>query len=173
MNKTHISLAVAMLLMVLLGWGNSAQAQSAITFCGGNVANSNGSLSFSGGEVAVQYDQAPAITVVNITEGFFEGVQQPITPRDGQNTQGINPLEVSIAVYPNPAADHVVMAASEPTQQLGYVLYNANGQEVARGTFAGGEERIDLQHLATGSYMLHVANNDKTNMNIYKIIKAK
>ncbi|MBO4599716.1 MAG: T9SS type A sorting domain-containing protein, partial [Bacteroidales bacterium] len=47
------------------------------------------------------------------------------------------------------------------------------GQTLSRGTYQGGQQTIDLQNLAAGTYMLHVATPDQSTKNIYKIIKAK
>jgi len=170
MNKSILTKASAFLLVVLLGCG-SLQAQQAITFCGGDAVSSMCSLSFSGGEVAVQTSIAPAITVVNITESFTEGVQQPFTERDNERYEGIETLAVEVTLYPNPTTKHVVMECSEP-QKLTYTLYNTNGQELLKGTYAGGQQQIDMQPYAAGNYMLQVATTDKKQMNIYKIIKA-
>ncbi len=162
-----------MVLIALLGFTLSAQAQSAITCFGGNAANNTGSLSYSGGEVAVQYSIARAITVVNITRSFSEGVQQPFTPRDIQRYEGIDPLEVNMAVYPNPTTSHVVISCNQATEPLTYTLFNNNGQQVQQGTYTDGEERIDMENMPAGNYMLQVATPNKSQMNVYKIIKAK
>ena len=171
MYKSILAKALALMLVVMLGCC-SLQAQQAITFCGGDVANGHGSLSFSGGEVAVKTSIAPAITVVNITEQFNEGVQQPFTVRDLVRYEGIEALTVNIAIYPNPTTSHVVMECSEP-ERLNYTLYNSNGQALQQGTYTSGQEQIDMQQYAAGNYMLQVATPDKSKMNIYKIIKAK
>lgn len=170
MYKSILTKASALVLTMLLGCG-CLNAQQAITFCGGDVATPAGSLSFSGGEVAVQTSIAPAITVVNITESFTEGVQQPFTQRDRERYEGIETLTVEISLYPNPTTKHVILECSEP-QQLTYTLFNTNGQTLQEGTYTGGQQQIDMQSYAAGNYMLQVANEDKTKMNIYKIIKA-
>ncbi|MBQ3983408.1 MAG: T9SS type A sorting domain-containing protein [Bacteroidales bacterium] len=170
MCKSFLTKTTALMLLVLLGCG-SLHAQQAITFCGGDVATQAGSLSFSGGEVAVQTSIAPAITVVNITESFTEGVQQPFTERDRTRYEGIETLTVEISLYPNPTTKHVVLECSEP-QRLTYTLFNTNGQTLKKGTYNGGQEQIDMQPYAAGNYMLQVANEDNTKMNVYKIIKA-
>ncbi len=171
MNKSIIIKTSTLVLMVMLGCG-SIHAQQAITFCGGDVATNSGSLSFSGGEVAVKYSVAPAVTVVNITRSFSEGVQAPYTDRDNQRYEGIeDALAVQVAIYPNPTTNHVVMECGEP-QRLFYTLFGTNGQVLLKGTYAGGQEQIDMQPYAAGNYMLQVANEDNTQKNVYKIIKA-
>ena len=170
LHKT-ITRISATLLLALLSWGGGLRAQQAITSFGGDATSVTGTLSYSGGEIAVKTAYAPAITVVNVTESFSEGVQQPLTARDLEY-QGIVPLTVSVAIYPNPTADNITLECDQP-MQLAYTLYNANGQTLSRGTYQGGQQTIDLQNLAAGTYMLHVATPDQSTKNIYKIIKAK
>ena len=170
LHKT-ITRISATLLLALLSWGGGLRAQQAITSFGGDATSVTGTLSYSGGEIAVKTAYAPAITVVNVTESFSEGVQQPLTARDLEY-QGIVPLTVSVAIYPNPTADNITLECDQP-MQLAYTLYNANGQTLSRGTYQGGQQTIDLQNLAAGTYILHVATPDQSTKNIYKIIKAK
>lgn len=161
-----------LMLLFLAGGAMQMHAQQAITNVGGNIGNGTGSLSYTVGEMAVQTSVARAITVVNITESFTEGVQQPFTDRDRGQFNGIDPLNFSVAVYPNPTTDNVVFECSE-AQSLTYVLYGTNGQILQQGTYMGGQQTVDMQQCAAGSYMLQVATSDKSKMNIYKIIKAK
>lgn len=163
---------VTLMLLFLAGGAVQLHAQQAITNAGGNIGNSTGSLSYTVGEMAVQTSIARAITVVNITESFTEGVQQPYTDRDRQSN-GIDPLTVSLAVYPNPTTDNVVLECSEAAQPLTFTLYGTNGQVLQHGIYSGGQQAIDMQNYGAGSYMLQVASPDKSKMNIYKIIKAK
>ena len=161
----------AIVLVVLLCAAGNLQAQQAITCFGGDVSGITGSLSNSGGEVAVLTAYAPAITVVNVTESFSEGIQQPYTARDAES-EGIEALSVSVAIYPNPTAENITLECDQPAQ-LTYTIYNANGQVLSHGTYTGGQQTIDLKKYAAGSYMLHVASADNSKKNIYKIIKAK
>ena len=161
----------AIALLVLLCATGGLRAQQAITSFGGDVSGITGSLSNSGGEVAVLTAYAPAITVVNVTESFSEGVQQPYTARDAEH-EGIDALTVSVAVYPNPTATDITLECDQPAQ-LTYTIYNANGQALSHGSFSGGKQTIDLQQYAAGNYMLHVTSADNSQKNIYKIIKAK
>ena len=171
MHKPTLTRFSAIVLLALLCCGGGLRAQQAITSFGGDATSVTGSLSYSGGEIAVKTAYAPAVTVVNVTESFSEGVQQPITARDAQY-QGIDALAVGVAVYPNPTADNITLECDQP-MQLSYTLYNANGQILSHGNYQGGQQVIDLQQLAAGTYMLHVATPDQTKKNIYKIIKAK
>lgn len=157
----------------VLGLMTCAHAQSAITAVGGNVATSDGSLSYSVGEVAVRSSVARAITVVNITESFTEGVQQPYTQRDLERYEGIEALTVQVSVYPNPTVDNVIIECSQTTEPLHYYLFNTNGQAMLEGVLNDSQEQLDIQSYAAGNYLLKVVSSDKKKMNVYKIIKAK
>ena len=173
MLKKFTSKASLLAFVMLLAGNVSLHAQADITFVGGNVENSTGSLSYSVGQLAVKTSIAPAVTVVNITESFTEGVQQPFTTRDVERYEGIPALDVRLAVYPNPTTDNVVLQCDQAIEQLAFVLYTVNGQVLQQGTFNGDQQTLDIQLYPAGTYMLHVSSADKSKMNIYKIIKAK
>ena len=165
MFKTVTSKAAAVMLTLFFGIAGALQAQPAITISGGDVA--------TGGEVAVKTSIAPAVTVINITESFSEGVQQPFTDRDGERYDGIESLTVNVAVYPNPTTNNVVFECDQLTNQLTYTLYNSNGQTLQEGTYKGGQQLIDMQKYVAGNDVLKIASTDSKQMNVYKIIKAK
>lgn len=177
MKNTFMSKKSLLMLVAILGFSCGIQAQdniglSAITSFGGDGGNYSGTLSISGGQIVQETSIAQAITVVNITESFTEGVQQPYTIRDVQR-ENINPLAVNMAVYPNPTTTHVILSCNQMTEPLTYTLFSANGQMLQNGTYTDGEEIIRMEELPAGNYMLQVASSDKTKMNVYKIIKAK
>lgn len=170
MLNTILSKFPALVFLAIFCYTGNLQAQQAITSFGGDASCDMGTLSYSGGEIAVRTVFAPAITVVNITESFSEGVQQPYTSRDARYN-GIDTLSVGIAIYPNPTSENITIECSQPTQ-LTYTLYNANGQALSHGTWHSDRQTVSLHELPAGSYMLHIAYPDKSKTNIYKIIKA-
>lgn len=146
-----------------------ASAQFAITFVGGDAKGSSGFLSYSAGEPAVKMAKARAITVVDITEYFTEGVQQGWTSRKSS----INgPLPMTVNVYPNPAQDWLHIAIAENELQLQYILTDMQGRTLMQGTPNDGETSLDITSLPAGTYMLNIQSTDKKNKNIFKIIKA-
>ena len=173
MKKTALILAIAALSAIGTLRAQSPvtiQTPAAITIAGGDCSNTTGSISFSCGEVATQYANQVAFTVVNITESFTEGVQQPYTERD-KNANGITPLAVNLNVYPNPATD-CVNIESEGIETLHYTLYNNNGQLMTEGE-CNGNEKVEMSSYATGNYILRVASSDNQNMNVYKIVLVR
>lgn len=156
-------------LAALMLFAHQASAQYAITFVGGDASGETGNLSYSAGEPAVKMSMARAITVVDITEYFTEGVQQGWTSKKS-NING--PLPMTVNVYPNPAQDWLHMDIAENNLQLQYFITDMNGRTIMQGTPNNGETTLDISSFATGTYMLCVQSTDKKNKNIFKIIKA-
>lgn len=180
MKYRSLSPTIVTLWLLMLGASGTVAAQQvtvttpqAITIVGGDYRNHAGSISFSGGEVAVQTSVARAITVVNVTESFKEGVQQPLTERDASTNSITAALDVEVSLYPNPATDGVTLESSNTGTPLHYSLYDAQGRRLQEGIHNGGAQRIDLTGYATGTYMLRVASDNEKQANIYKIILAK
>lgn len=161
-----------LLVATLLCTAAGVRAQADIVNLGGDARSSYGSLSYSVGQLACEHAFAPAITVVNVTESVNEGLQQPYTPRDNQG-EGIQAISASVALYPNPTVDAVILECDNADATLTYTLYNAQGQQLQQGTYHGGQQRIELNEYAAGNYMLSIQNKVKNEQNIYKIIKAK
>lgn len=171
MIMKNTSKTLVLWLMVLAG--GHAMSQQAITIVGGDMVGADGAVSFSGGEVAVKRSVARAITVVNITEYFTEGVQQAYagTANDVQS-----PLPFTVKVYPNPATEWVDVDIDihNASAQLQYELYDIQGKTLKRGEMNSERTHIDLADLPSGNYMLRLTNpRDKKNGNVYKIIKEQ
>ena len=128
----------------------------AITIAGGDCMMSVGSMSASAGEVAVSSSVARAITVVNVTESFSEGVQQPFTLRDRQQVRQVLPCNVS--VYPNPTTDGVNLEGE--AEKIHYTLFSSQGQRLCEGTFDG-KVFLDLKDYPSGSYLLRVSSGNQ------------
>ena len=147
------------------------KAQQAITIVGGGVSNSNGSISQSAGEVAVRRSVAKAITVVNITQYFTEGVQQ--TYADGRESI-VAPLPVKLNVGPNPTRDWVDVYVADAIDftSLNFTLYNIKGETIKSSKLESEKTHIDLATLPAGTYLLHIEKENHSERNVYKIIKA-
>jgi hypothetical protein len=167
-------LAMPMLpLLLFVGTAIGASGQQAITILGGDVSNTKGTLSYSAGEVAVLHSQARAITVVNITSYFTEGVQQAFV---GTVNDIVSPLPYAVNVYPNPTSDRVVVSLPDEASShaLHFTLYDLQGHTLQSLTADGFSTEIDLTSLPAGTYMLHINNTEnQTQSNVYKIIKAQ
>lgn len=159
-------------MLMAFAFADGLSAQSVITPLGGDAVGSTGSVSFTCGEVAVQRSEARAITVVNITEYFTEGVQQAFA--DSRNALP-TPLPFSVKVYPNPILEWVEIDVDRQGSEssLNYMVYDLHGQTVAASSIEGDNARINLGEYPAGTYLLRIETNDRTKSNVYKIIKAK
>ncbi len=171
MNRIHyIFLALSLVVAAITIGQNPLHAQSAITIAGGDATSASGSIAYSCGEVAVKSSLKKAITVVNITVSYNEGVQSPFTERDKQDQyNGIQPLSIKLDVYPTVTNEGVTIEG-ENTEPLYFTLYNTNGLQLQQGTYNGGQYKLDLSGYASGNYLLRVASGDKKEINTYKII---
>jgi hypothetical protein len=174
---TKILLAIALLALPAMVQAQVKREPAAIVVAGGDVGTTNGSLSISCGEVAVSYSNLHAVTVVNMTESFQEGVQQPETDRDRAYAHSqllkLNPLSIEVSIYPNPTTEDVVIESSEATEALVYTLYSPEGRIISTGKHFDGKTTIPLSQYASGSYMLQVSSPEKKESNSYKIIKIQ
>lgn len=154
-----------LLLLAPLG----VRAQQAITFCGGDGYGTSGSVSFTSGEVAVRTAEARSITVVDVTQYFTEGIQQAFVTKDLAVDRT---LTVNLSIYPNPTQNGVVMECNGTDTPLFYELYNMKGQQVLNGRYEGGQQRIDMSKMTSGSYLMRVSNAEKNQYGTFKIIKT-
>lgn len=69
--------------------------------------------------------------------------------------EGIDAVEESIAIYPNPATDHLFIHCH--TAQTA-VVYNMMGQQVMVLNLQAGENTVQLSALETGSYVINTEN---------------
>ncbi|MBK9146637.1 MAG: T9SS type A sorting domain-containing protein [Flavobacteriales bacterium] len=64
----------------------------------------------------------------------------------------------AFSLFPNPATDHAVIVAEAVPQGTSWVLYDAVGQELQRGTINTERFTIALNGLAEGLYMVRLGN---------------
>ncbi len=159
------------LLAILLAAQLGVRAQQVITFCGGDALSATGSVSYSCGEVAVKKGVDRSITVVDITQFFTEGIQQAYETKD---LDIHTPLDITLSVYPNPTTSSVFVECKDVDVTLYFELYDTKGQQLKSGTYNSGElMNINLDDMGTGTYLFHIHNREKSQSNIYRIVKIK
>ena len=72
----------------------------------------------------------------------------------------------SIAIYPNPFHEQIVVKSA---QARSYLILDAQGKQVAQGML--NNSVIDLRNLSTGSYFLHLSNENGKRMFTQRIVK--
>ncbi len=141
-----------------------------ITFTGQTVQTDEVIISYSAGEPVVG-------TISNDEHMLTQGFQQP-----GPVETEIDFLEEDywrIAIYPNPVADQLnIRLYQDETAPLYIDLIDILGRKVHSGiqsnaTDAQVQLTLSMSNLATGVYMVRVANEDQSVIRSYKVTKVR
>jgi hypothetical protein len=111
-------------------------------YTGGNLTNAGGAdVQFTGG----CYDMAMfQFTIVGAGENCNIGINEA------------NALSNAISLYPNPANDVLNINVNTDARNTEYNIVNVNGQQVATGYLATGNNSIRTTNLSAGVYLLKV-----------------
>jgi hypothetical protein len=152
---------IILIAIVLLGT-QSIYSQETIPTSGGDATGSGGSSSYSVGQL---------VYTTNTGGGTVsQGVQQSVELFTLSNPD-LTTVNLTTITYPNPTSDYIVLAISDANiTNLSYVLYDIQGSEVTKGITAQSNTQIDMQSLATGTYVLKV-NQKNQELKTFKIIK--
>jgi len=137
-------------------------SQEIIPASGGEATGSGGSSSYSVGQL---------VYTTNTGSGTVtQGVQQSVEVFTLSNPE-LTTVNLSAVTYPNPTSDYVVLAISDANlPDLSYALYDLQGRIVTKGQATQSNTHIDMQSLATGTYVLKVNQNNQE-LKTFKIIK--
>ena len=83
------------------------------------------------------------------------GCDSTITLNLTLNFTGLNELQSSITVAPNPTMDFLTITSTDALYEE-YVLFDPQGRTVLSGTLTGTSTQLDLSKLARGNYMLQI-----------------
>jgi hypothetical protein len=137
-------------------------SQEIIPASGGEATGSGGSSSYSVGQM---------VYTTNTGSGTVtQGVQQSVELFTLSNPE-LTTVNLTAVTYPNPTSDYVVLAISDANlTNLSYVLYDLQGRTVIKGLTTQSNTQINMQSLATGTYVLKVNQNNQE-LKTFKIIK--
>lgn len=93
-----------------------------------------------------------------VTQGFHQ-------PTDQQVSTGTDPISLTVRAFPNPTQHTVHITATMATQQqLTMAIYNVSGQSVMPPrSFRVADQwshTVDFSGLASGTYIVHLKNQD-------------
>lgn len=139
-------------------------AQESSVSAGGDATGSGGSASYSIGQVAY----------ISANDGSFsssEGVQQPY---EVSIVTAVNEMAstVSYTVFPNPTVSGVNLSLSENNGNLNVQLFNIEGKMISEEKINGLNTNVQMEALASGTYLLNVTDNKKV-VKTFRVIKNK
>lgn len=138
-------------------------SQESLTASGGEATGSGGSSSYSLGQLVYTTNTGSSGLVT-------QGVQQGLELFTLSNAE-LTTVNLRAVTYPNPTSDYVVLAISDATlTDLSYVLYDLQGRAVRKGLTIQSNTQINVESLATGTYVLKVTL-DNRELKTFKIIK--
>jgi hypothetical protein len=138
-------------------------AQQTVDASGGDATGSGGSSSYSVGQIVYT-------THTGSNGSVSQGVQQSFEIFTLSNA-ALSTVSLTATTYPNPTSDYVVLAISDANlPDLSYALYDIQGRAVTKGQATQSKTQIDMQSLATGTYVLKVNQNNQE-LKTFKIIK--
>lgn len=138
-------------------------AQQNTDASGGNASGIGGSASFSIGQV--DYITA-SDSLGNITQGLQQSYEILII-------RGIEEIDINLTLYPNPAADFVVLSVQNTTiENMTYMLYDVQGKLIENKKLNDSQTLISMADLANDIYFIKVLNN-VSELKVFKIIKNK
>lgn len=156
---------IAIIVVLVVGFGHNCLAQSNTVSSGTNLQNSSGSVSYTVGQIDFRTSNGSAGVV-------SEGVQQPAEFFIVNIAEHPTAMEYAISAYPNPASHQITVALQSILESnLDYALYDLGGQLIHVGRLQTESTTINLQQLAAGNYILQVYKDDISIKSI-QIIKS-
>ena len=160
-------------LCITCKWASAQSiAPATLNAAGGHGIAGNTEVDWSAGEMTL-VNTTPAGSLI-VTQGLL----QPADNATG--IANVQPLADKVAVFPNPASDVLhIRTDFQAAGKLSYMLTDVAGKVILQqnATLITGtqSQQLSLEHLAAGSYMLHVSygNSDKLQETTYKIQKIK
>ena len=140
-----------------------SRAQEVISSAGATYSTANLQLSWTVGEPVVETFSAGSTV---LTQGFHQS-KLVITAIDPIPLAGFE-----LEVYPNPTFGEVnIKVNNGNVSKLRLFLYTSQGVQICNQEFSNQVERINMEHLAPGYYILKIASDADPPMQTFKIVK--
>jgi len=123
-------------------------AQESVNASGGDLTGSNGTVAYSVGQPFYNINGTSNSATVS------EGVQQPFDLTVGVDE--ISGIDITMAVYPNPAYDVVNLTTDTWKESLSLRLMDATGKLLSEQKITQEETQISVVDLPVGTYYLEV-----------------
>lgn len=138
-------------------------AQEVISSAGANHSSANLQVSWTIGEPVVETFSTGGLI---LTQGFHQS-KLVVTAIDPIPLAGFD-----IEVYPNPTSGDVNIKLNKGSiSKLRFSLYTSQGEQILGQEFSSQTERINMQLLAPGFYILKIAPDKDIPVQTFKIVK--
>jgi len=153
-----------LIVLCLLVYGTTIQAQNTIAATGSNATGAGGSVSYTVGQVVYTSNTGTAGSV-------SQGVQQPYEISVITGLEEAKGISLEIVVYPNPATDFVKLKIKNyEIDNLRFQLFDINGILLQSKKIEENEIAISLGALLPATYFLKL-NDNNIEIKTFKIIK--
>lgn len=157
LNKLLLTTQLVMLLNI-----SNLYSQEGFSMVGGDIFGSTGSSSFTIGQTVYTANESSKNSI-------YQGVQQPFITFIIEEEAKLN---YNCLVYPNPTIQEAgVLHTFAENEVLGYELYDIKGSFVKNGLLENSNNKIDMQFLKSGTYLLNLISKGKPTKTC-KIIKS-
>jgi hypothetical protein len=167
-KNTSSPFGVKSRLMLLLAtgllWAGLAQAQESVNTSGGDATGSGGTVAYSVGQVVYTTYTSASGTVSQGVQQAYEIIAVGINETE---------LNISLTVFPNPTADNLTLEVSNfELSTLNFQLYDMQGKLINNGQVTAQQTQINTASLTPATYFLNVVNQEKKQVQSFKIIKT-
>lgn len=156
---------VSALFSFLFVLGGTIQAQEVIASAGTEVESSGGSMSYTIGEMVV------ASTITDdgaLTQGYQQGFLTPTAIDE-------IPAELELSLYPNPAADYIIIESKSLSDFEQITMYDMSGRLIWSqngNSSVDNKITVDFTGHAAGNYIIRLADSDKDQSFSYSVVKS-
>ncbi|MCO4807473.1 MAG: T9SS type A sorting domain-containing protein [Flavobacteriales bacterium] len=156
---------VSALFSFLFVLGSTIQAQEVIASAGAEVESSGGSMSYTIGEMVVT---STINTEGALTQGYQQGFLTPTAIDE-------IPAELELSLYPNPAADYIIIESKSLSDFEQITMYDMAGKLVWSqngNSSVDNKITVDFTGHAAGNYIIRLADSDKDQSFSYSVVKS-
>ncbi len=153
------------LLIVVMCFSGSMQAQTSVNASGGDASGSGGTVAYSVGQVVYTSNSASTGTVDQGVQHAYEIYTVSIKEIA---------MNISLTAFPNPTTENLTLRISDyNNEKLSYQLFDLQGKALNTGQIVGPQTLINMNSLPRATYFLNVLDQENKKVQSFKIIKTQ
>ena len=150
----HTRFFLSIILLTLSGFNLAQDLDHHVIATDGAYAENNQfSISYTIGEVVTDFSRDTANNV-DLAQGFQQSYLSIVSVED-------HVFDIEIAVYPNPAIDHLNVSLTLGDKDMRYSLFDIGGKLIRQERILSDNFQIGFSTLSTGSYVLVFTNKEQ------------